>query len=156
MRVLVSGVIDESRVKEVYFQLGSEDFAEVTLVIDCMLGGGLEHVRSIEHLVLARVDRPRLHTHVLANACCAGLLLSQLAPAGNRTCLPHSVFLDRPPRKVEGQADDSIYKMLEAQYTEFRQTYLPGIPRPGSDRWMTAQEALEAGVVDEIIRKETL
>lgn len=101
---------------------------------------------------------------------CTGMAASMAAvlltagEKGKRTALPHSrVMIHQPMGGVEGQASDieivtrEILKLREELY-EIIATH-SGNPieriRKDSDRdyWMTAQEALEYGMIDEVLQR---
>ena len=101
---------------------------------------------------------------------CTGMAASMAAvlltagEKGKRTALPHSrVMIHQPMGGAEGQASDieivtrEILKLREELY-EIIATH-SGNPieriRKDSDRdyWMTAQEALEYGMIDEVLMR---
>ena len=101
---------------------------------------------------------------------CTGMAASMSAvlltagPKGKRTALPHSrVMIHQPMGGAEGQASDieittrEILKLRDELY-EIVATH-SGNPieriRKDSDRdhWMTAQEALDYGMIDEILQR---
>ena len=85
---------------------------------------------------------------------------------GKRSCLPHSrVLIHQPLGGAQGQASDIMIAAKEIEKTRKElydiisqhsgQPYEKVFADADRDYWMTAQEALEYGMVDEILTKKS-
>ena len=85
---------------------------------------------------------------------------------GKRSCLPHSrVLIHQPLGGAQGQASDIMIAAKEIEKTRKElydiisqhsgQPYEKVFADADRDFWMTAQEALDYGMVDEILSKKS-
>jgi ATP-dependent Clp protease protease subunit len=105
----------------------------------------------------------------VATICCGmaasmGAVLMCAGEKGKRSALKHSrVMIHQPMGGVQGQATDmeitvkEINKLKKELYTIMAdhsgQTYKKIVADGDRDYWMTAQEALKYGMVDEVLEK---
>jgi ATP-dependent Clp protease protease subunit len=110
--------------------------------------------------------KPSICTIVMGQACSMGSLLAQAGTAGKRKMLPRARhMIHQPSGGAGGQATDmeiqvkeilAMKKMLTEIYVEHNsagKTYEQLLNDMERDRFMNAQEALQYGLVDEIIQK---
>jgi ATP-dependent Clp protease protease subunit len=110
--------------------------------------------------------KPSICTIVVGQACSMGSLLAQAGTAGKRKMLPRARhMIHQPSGGAGGQATDmeiqvkeilAMKKMLTEIYVEHNsagKTYEQLLNDMERDRFMNAQEALQYGLVDEIIQK---
>ena len=99
-------------------------------------------------------------------AASLGSVLLCAGTKGKRSCLPHSrVLIHQPLGGARGQASDIMIaaKEIERTRTELYniisehsgQPYEKVFADADRDFWMTAQEALDYGMVDEILTRKT-
>jgi ATP-dependent Clp protease protease subunit len=106
--------------------------------------------------------KPEIHTTCIGTAASMGAVILSQGAKGKRFCLPNSeVMIHQPSGGVEGQASDivitaehiiklkkKLYKMMADRSNKtFAQVEKDG----DRDHWMDAKEALEYGIIDEII-----
>ncbi|EIN13250.1 hypothetical protein PUNSTDRAFT_48303 [Punctularia strigosozonata HHB-11173 SS5] len=112
-----------------------------------------------------------IHTYCIGQACSMGSLLLVAGEKGKRHCLPHaSIMIHQPSGGASGQASDiaihakeilRVREVLTRVYqhhcqrpneleTEALQRFETALER---DYFMTAQEALDFGIVDSILEK---
>lgn len=95
-----------------------------------------------------------------------GSVLLCAGSKGKRSCLPHArVLIHQPLGGAQGQASDIMIaaKEIEKMRTELYTIISEHSGQPfdkvfkdaDRDYWMNAQEALEYGMVDEILTKKT-
>ncbi|KAG1765421.1 Clp protease-domain-containing protein [Suillus occidentalis] len=112
-----------------------------------------------------------IHTYCVGQACSMGSLLLAAGEKGKRHCLPNaSIMIHQPSGGASGQASDiaihakeilrvrqlltSIYQRHCAKVEESEGSGLERFERAlERDYFMTAQEALEFGIVDGILEK---
>jgi len=108
--------------------------------------------------------QPDVSTIVMGQACSMGSLLAQAGAAGKRRMLPHARhMIHQPSGGAGGQATDmeiqvkEILKMKEAltniyvKHNSAGKTYEEFYAAMERDNFMSAQEALDFGLIDEII-----
>ena len=99
-------------------------------------------------------------------AASMGSVLLCAGEKGKRSCLPHSrVLIHQPLGGAQGQASDIMIAAKEIEKTRKElydiisqhsgQPYEKVFADADRDYWMTAQEALEYGMVDEILTKKS-
>jgi len=110
--------------------------------------------------------KPDIQTIVLGQACSMGSLLATAGAAGKRKMLPNARhMIHQPSGGARGQATDmqiqveEILKMkkylteLYVKHNSKGKTYDEFVRDMERDKFMSAQEALEYGLIDEIITK---
>ena len=110
--------------------------------------------------------KPDVATYVMGQACSMGSLLAQAGAAGKRYMLPNARhMIHQPSGGAQGQATDiqiqaqEILKMKEsltgiyAKHNSKGKTYEQLIQDMERDKFMSAQEALEYGLVDNVVEK---
>ena len=112
--------------------------------------------------------KPDVATFVMGQACSMGSLLAQAGAPGKRKMLPNARhMIHQPSGGAGGQATDmeiqvtEILKMkknltnIYVKHNSKGKTYDQLATDMERDKFMSAQEALEYGLIDEIIEKRT-
>lgn len=107
-------------------------------------------------------------TYVMGQACSMGSLLAQAGSAGKRHILPNARhMIHQPSGGARGQATDmqiqveEIIKMktnlteIYVAHNSKGKTYTQLISDMERDKFMSAEEALEYGLVDQIVKKRS-
>lgn len=110
--------------------------------------------------------RPDVATYVMGQACSMGSLLAQAGAPGKRMMLPNARhMIHQPSGGARGQATDmqiqveEILKMKKSlteiyvKHNSKGKTYEQLLADMERDKFMSAQEALEYGLIDQIIEK---
>ena len=110
--------------------------------------------------------KPKIHTIVMGQACSMGSFLAQAGEPGHRLMLPHARhMIHQPSGGARGMASDieisykeimHYKKMLTELYVKHNtkgKTYKDFEKDMDRDTFMSAQEALEYGLVDRIVEK---
>ncbi len=110
--------------------------------------------------------KPDVATYVMGQACSMGSLLAQAGAAGKRFMLPNARhMIHQPSGGARGQATDiqiqaeEILKMkknlteIYVKHNSKGKTFAEFSADMERDKFMSAQEALEYGLVDKIIEK---
>ena len=109
---------------------------------------------------------PDVATICTGMAASMGSVLLCAGAKGKRSCLPHSrVLIHQPLGGAQGQASDIMIAAKEIEKTRKElydiisqhsgQPYEKVFADADRDFWMTAQEALDYGMVDEILSKKS-
>lgn len=112
-----------------------------------------------------QIVEPDVSTICVGMAASMGSVLLCAGAKGKRSCLPHSkVLIHQPLGGAQGQASDILIaaREIEKTRTELYQIISEHSGQPfdkvfadaDRDYWMTAQEALDYGMVDEIVKKK--
>jgi ATP-dependent Clp protease protease subunit len=107
---------------------------------------------------------PEIATICTGMAASMGAILLCSGAKGKRTALKHSrILIHQPMGTAEGQASDieitarEIQKLKKELYeiiaSHSGQTYSKILKDADRDYWMTSQEALDYGMIDEILEK---
>jgi len=110
--------------------------------------------------------KPDICTYVMGQACSMGSLLAQAGTAGKRYMLPNARhMIHQPSGGAGGQATDmeiqvkEILKMKQCltniyvKHNSKGKTYEQLIQDMERDKFMSAEEALEYGLIDQIVEK---
>ena len=110
--------------------------------------------------------KPDIATYVMGQACSMGSLLAQAGTAGKRYMLPNARhMIHQPSGGARGQATDMLIQVEEilamkknlteiyAKHNSQGKTYETLIADMERDKFMSAKEALEYGLIDKIIEK---
>ncbi|KAF7437308.1 hypothetical protein PC9H_004147 [Pleurotus ostreatus] len=133
-------------------------------------GGSVTAGLAIYDTVSTYVSSP-IHTYCVGQACSMGSLLLAAGEKGKRHCLPNaSIMIHQPSGGASGQASDiaihakeilrvrelltGIYQRHCSKPEEAKDVGMQRFERAlERDYFMTAQEALEFGIVDGILEK---
>jgi ATP-dependent Clp protease protease subunit len=112
--------------------------------------------------------KPDVATYVMGQACSMGSLLAQAGTAGKRYMLPNARhMIHQPSGGAGGQATDmeiqvkEILKMKESltniyvKHNSKGKKYEQLIADMERDKFMSAQEALEYGLIDVVVEKRS-
>jgi ATP-dependent Clp protease protease subunit len=110
--------------------------------------------------------KPDISTIVMGQACSMGSLLAQAGTAGKRMILPHARhMIHQPSGGFRGQATDILIHATEIQlmkkvlteiyvnHNSKKKTFKELTQDMERDKFMSAQEALDYGLVDKIVAK---
>ena len=96
--------------------------------------------------------KPDIATICTGMAASMGAVLLCAGAEGKRSCLPHSrVLIHQPLGGVQGQATDILIAAKEIEKT--KQEHARVFSDMDRDYWMNAEEALQYGMVDQILKK---
>lgn len=145
--------------------LASEDpHADISLYLNTPGGQVTSGLGIYDTMQLVEPDVSTICTGMAASM---GSVLLCAGAKGKRYCLPHSkVLIHQPLGGAQGQASDILIaaKEIEKTRTELCRLIAEHTGRPfkkvfadaDRDYWMTAAEALEYGMVDEVLRKKSV
>lgn len=108
---------------------------------------------------------PDIATICTGLAASMGAVLLAAGTKGKRTCLPHSrVMIHQPSGGMQGQFSDMeiSYNLIKTMRKELYDVLARHTDKDfdtiekdcDRDNWMTAKEAMEYGIVDEVLRKK--
>lgn len=109
-----------------------------------------------------------VHTYVMGQAASMGSLLAQAGAAGHRYVMPHARhMIHQPSGGAQGMASDIeiTYKEIQRIKEELTRVYVQHNTAGKTfeqltkdmdrDTWMTAQQAVEYGLADQVVAKRT-
>ncbi|KAF8486702.1 Clp protease-domain-containing protein [Gautieria morchelliformis] len=134
-------------------------------------GGSVTAGLAIYDTVVSQYVSSPIHTYCVGQACSMGSLLLAAGEPGKRHCLPHaSIMIHQPSGGASGQASDIAIHAKEILRVRelLTEVYQRHCKKEGEDRadamqrfttalerdyFMTAQEALDFGLVDGILER---
>lgn len=136
---------------------------DIDIYVNCPGGsilGGLAIYDTMQHI------KPRVSTICVGLAASIATLILAGGAKGSRFSLPNSrILIHQPFGIVEGQASDIEIMMREARFHKERifkiiekhtgMAYEKIVSDCNRDHWMSPEDALDYGIIDEIINPET-
>ena len=167
-RIIFLGVpIDDDVANIIHAQLlflaSTDPGADISLYINTPGGQVTSGLAIYDTMQLVEPDVATICTGMAASM---GSVLLCAGAKGKRSCLPHSkVLIHQPLGGAQGQASDIMIAAKEIEKTRKElyeiisehsgQPYEKVFADADRDYWMTATEALEYGMVDEILSKKS-
>ncbi|MGN1214640.1 MAG: ATP-dependent Clp endopeptidase proteolytic subunit ClpP [Candidatus Cryptobacteroides sp.] len=147
---------------QLLFLASTDPSADISLYINTP-GGQVTSGLAIYDTM--QIIEPDVATICTGMAASMGSVLLCAGQKGKRSCLPHSrVLIHQPLGGAQGQASDIMIAAKEIEKTRKElydiisehsgQPYEKVFADADRDYWMTAREALEYGMVDEILTKK--
>ena len=148
---------------QLLFLASTDPGADISLYINTPGGQVTSGLAIYDTMQLVEPDVATICTGMAASM---GSVLLCAGAKGKRSCLPHSkVLIHQPLGGAQGQASDIMIAAKEIEKTRKElydiisehsgQPYEKVFADAHRDYWMTAQEALEYGMVDEILSKKS-
>ena len=145
------------------FLASTDPSADISLYINTPGGQVTSGLAIYDTMQLVEPDVATICTGMAASM---GSVLLCAGAKGKRSCLPHSrVLIHQPLGGAQGQASDIMIAAKEIEKTRKElyeiisehsgQPYEKVFADADRDYWMTAAEALEYGMVDEILSKKS-
>lgn len=146
---------------QILFLASTDPDADISLYINTPGGQVSSGLAIYDTMQLVQPDIATICTGMAASM---GSVLLCAGTPGKRSALPHSkVLIHQPLGGAKGQASDILIAAKEIEKTREElisiiaqhsgQPYDKVFADADRDYWMTAQEALEYGMVDEILKK---
>ena len=147
---------------QLLFLASTDHSADISLYINTPGGQVTSGLAIYDTMQLVEPDVATICTGMAASM---GSVLLCAGARGKRSCLPHSkVLIHQPLGGAQGQASDIMIAAKEIEKTRKElyeiisehsgQPYEKVFADADRDYWMTASEALEYGMVDEILSKK--
>ena len=147
---------------QLLFLASTDPSADISLYINTPGGQVTSGLAIYDTMQLVEPDVATICTGMAASM---GSVLLCAGARGKRSCLPHSkVLIHQPLGGAQGQASDIMIAAEEIEKTrkelyeiiseQSGQPYEKVFADADRDYWMTASEALEYGMVDEILSKK--
>ena len=147
---------------QLLFLASTDPGADISLYINTPGGQVTSGLAIYDTMQLVEPDVATICTGMAASM---GSVLLCAGAKGKRSCLPHSrVLIHQPLGGAQGQASDIMIAAKEIEKTRKElydiisehsgQPYDKVFADADRDYWMTAKEALEYGMVDEILSKK--
>ena len=147
---------------QLLFLASTDPSADISLYINTPGGKVTSGLAIYDTMQLVEPDVATICTGMAASM---GSVLLCAGAKGKRSCLPHSkVLIHQPLGGAQGQASDIMIAAKEIEKTRKElyeiisehsgQPYDKVFADADRDYWMTATEALEYGMVDEILSKK--
>ena len=148
---------------QLLFLASTDSGADISLYINTPGGQVTSGLAIYDTMQLVEPDVATICTGMAASM---GSVLLCAGAKGKRSCLPHSrVLIHQPLGGAQGQASDIMIAAKEIEKTRKElydiisqhsgQPYERVFADADRDFWMTAQEALDYGMVDEILSKKS-
>jgi ATP-dependent Clp protease protease subunit len=148
---------------QLLFLASTDSSADISLYINTPGGQVTSGLAIYDTMQLVEPDVATICTGMAASM---GSVLLCAGAKGKRSCLPHSrVLIHQPLGGAQGQASDIMIAAKEIEKTRKElydiisdhsgQPYEKVFADADRDYWMTAKEALEYGMVDEILSKKS-
>ena len=148
---------------QLLFLASTDPGADISLYINTPGGQVTSGLAIYDTMQLVEPDVATICTGMAASM---GSVLLCAGAKGKRSCLPHSrVLIHQPLGGAQGQASDIMIaaKEIEKTRTELYSILAEHSGQPfdkvfadaDRDYWMTAQEALDYGMVDEILTRKS-
>ncbi|MBR1926547.1 MAG: ATP-dependent Clp endopeptidase proteolytic subunit ClpP [Bacteroidales bacterium] len=148
---------------QLLFLASTDSAADISLYINTPGGQVTSGLAIYDTMQLVEPDVATICTGMAASM---GSVLLCAGAKGKRSCLPHSkVLIHQPLGGAQGQASDIMIAAREIEKTRKElydiisrhsgQPYEKVFADADRDFWMTAQEALDYGMVDEILSKRS-
>lgn len=148
---------------QLLFLASTDPSADISLYINTPGGQVTSGLAIYDTMQLVEPDVATICTGMAASM---GSVLLCAGAKGKRSCLPHSrVLIHQPLGGAQGQASDIMIAAKEIEKTRKElydiisehsgQPYEKVFADADRDYWMTAKEALEYGMVDEILSKKS-
>ena len=148
---------------QLLFLASTDSGADISLYINTPGGQVTSGLAIYDTMQLVEPDVATICTGMAASM---GSVLLCAGAKGKRSCLPHSrVLIHQPLGGAQGQASDIMIAAKEIAKTRKElydiisqhsgQPYEKVFADADRDFWMTAQEALDYGMVDEILSKKS-
>lgn len=148
---------------QLLFLASTDPGADISLYINTPGGQVTSGLAIYDTMQLVEPDVATICTGMAASM---GSVLLCAGAEGKRSCLPHSrVLIHQPLGGAQGQASDIMIaaKEIEKTRTELYNIIAEHSGQPfdkvfadaDRDYWMTAKEALDYGMVDEILTRKT-
>ena len=148
---------------QLIFLASTDSGADISLYINTPGGQVTSGLAIYDTMQLVEPDVATICTGMAASM---GSVLLCAGAKGKRSCLPHSrVLIHQPLGGAQGQASDIMIAAKEIEKTRKElydiisqhsgQPYEKVFADADRDFWMTAQEALDYGMVDEILSKKS-
>ncbi len=148
---------------QLLFLASTDPSADISLYINTPGGQVTSGLAIYDTMQLVEPDVATICTGMAASM---GSVLLCAGAKGKRSCLPHSrVLIHQPLGGAQGQASDIMIAAKEIEKTRKElydiisqhsgQPYDKVFADADRDFWMTAQEALDYGMVDEILSKKS-
>ena len=148
---------------QLLFLASTDSSADISLYINTPGGQVTSGLAIYDTMQLVEPDVATICTGMAASM---GSVLLCAGAKGKRSCLPHSrVLIHQPLGGAQGQASDIMIAAKEIEKTRKElydiisqhsgQPYDKVFADADRDFWMTAQEALDYGMVDEILSKKS-
>ena len=167
-RIIFLGVpidddVDNIIQAQLLFLASTDPSADISLYINTPGGQVTSGLAIYDTMQLVEPDVATICTGMAASM---GSVLLCAGAKGKRSCLPHSrVLIHQPLGGAQGQASDIMIAAKEIEKTRKElydiisehsgQPYEKVFADADRDYWMTAKEALEYGMVDEILSKKS-
>ena len=147
---------------QLLFLASTDPAADISIYINTPGGQVTSGLAIYDTMQLVEPDVATICTGMAASM---GSVLLCAGAKGKRSCLPHSrVLIHQPLGGAQGQASDIMIAAKEIEKTRKElydiisehsgQPYEKVFADADRDYWMTAKEALEYGMVDEILSKK--
>jgi ATP-dependent Clp protease protease subunit len=165
--ILLEGIVEDQMANLIVAQLlfleSENNDADINLYINSP-GGSVTAGMAIYDTM--QFIKPDINTIVMGQACSMGSLLAQAGTAGKRMILPHARhMIHQPSGGFRGQATDvlihaneimTMKKILTEIYVKHnskKKKFDDLTNDMERDKFMSAQEALDYGLVDKIVTK---